>query len=31
MNGWKGFYWSVFSTYYHFSKYVKLKELHQDQ
>jgi glycosyltransferase involved in cell wall biosynthesis len=31
MNGWKGFYWSLFSTYYHFSKHVKLKELHQNQ
>lgn len=27
MNGLKGFYWSVFSTYYHFAKHVKLKEL----
>ncbi|MBS1565342.1 MAG: glycosyltransferase family 2 protein [Bacteroidetes bacterium] len=27
MNGLKGFYWSVFSTYYHFSKYIKLREL----
>jgi len=27
MNGLKGFYWSVFSTYYHFAKYVKLREL----
>lgn len=27
MNGLKGFYWSVFSTYYHFAKYVKLNEL----
>jgi glycosyltransferase involved in cell wall biosynthesis len=30
LNGWKGFYWSVFSTYYHFAKYIKLKELNQD-
>lgn len=29
LNGVKGFYWSVFSTYYHFSKHVKLKELRQ--
>lgn len=29
LNGMKGFYWSVFSTYYHFSKHVKLKELRQ--
>ncbi len=29
LNGLKGFYWSVFSTYYHFAKYVKLRELHQ--
>jgi glycosyltransferase involved in cell wall biosynthesis len=27
LNGLKGFYWSMFSTYYHFAKYVKLKEL----
>lgn len=29
MNGLKGFYWSVFSTYYHFAKYVKLNELNR--
>jgi glycosyltransferase involved in cell wall biosynthesis len=28
-NGSKGFYWSVFSSYYHYAKYVKLKELHE--
>ncbi|MEO6733454.1 MAG: glycosyltransferase family 2 protein [Ferruginibacter sp.] len=28
-NGYKGFCWSVFSSYYHFAKYVKLKELHE--
>ena len=27
LNGIKGFYWSVFSSYYHFAKHVKLKEL----
>lgn len=31
LNGLKGFYWSVFSTYYHFAKYVKLKELWENQ
>jgi glycosyltransferase involved in cell wall biosynthesis len=30
MNGLHGFYWSVFSTYYHFAKYVKLIELHKN-
>jgi glycosyltransferase involved in cell wall biosynthesis len=29
LNGMKGFYWSVFSAYYHFMKYVKLNELNQ--
>lgn len=29
LNGMKGFYWSVFSSYYHFAKHVKLKELRQ--
>lgn len=29
LNGIEGFYWSVFSSYYHFAKYVKLKELHR--
>ena len=29
LNGSKGFYWSAFSAYYHFSKYIKLRELHQ--
>lgn len=29
LNGMKGFYWSVFATYYHFLKYVKLKELNR--
>jgi glycosyltransferase involved in cell wall biosynthesis len=28
MNGVKGFYWSVLCTYYHFTKYAKLRELH---
>lgn len=27
LNGMQGFYWSVFITYYHFLKYVKLREL----
>lgn len=29
LNGVKGFYWSAFSTFYHFAKYVKLSELNQ--
>ncbi|MFT3825116.1 MAG: glycosyltransferase family 2 protein [Chitinophagaceae bacterium] len=29
MNGTKGFYWSVLSAYYHFLKYLKVKELQQ--
>jgi glycosyltransferase involved in cell wall biosynthesis len=29
MNGSKGFYWSVFSAWYHFAKYLKIKELNQ--
>ena len=29
LNGRKGFYWSVFSSFYHFSKYVKLNELNK--
>jgi len=29
LNGAKGFYWSVFSAWYHFAKYLKIKELHQ--
>jgi glycosyltransferase involved in cell wall biosynthesis len=29
LNGIKGFYWSAFSTFYHFAKYVKLNELNQ--
>ncbi len=29
MNGSKGFYWSALSSYYHFMKYLKLKELQQ--
>lgn len=29
LNGMKGFYWSVFSSYYHFAKHVKVKELQQ--
>ncbi|MCW3091211.1 MAG: glycosyltransferase family 2 protein [Ferruginibacter sp.] len=29
LNGRNGFYWAVFSSYYHFAKYVKLKELHR--
>lgn len=28
LNGVKGLYWSVFSAYYHFAKYLKIKELH---
>src|SRR6476469_2262269 len=28
LNGLKGFYWSIFSSYYHFAKYVKLREMH---
>jgi len=31
LNGAKGFYWSVFSAWYHFAKYLKIKELHQKQ
>jgi glycosyltransferase involved in cell wall biosynthesis len=31
LNGMKGFYWSVFASYYHFLKYVKLKELKQPE
>lgn len=30
LNGRKGFYWSVFSSYYHFAKYVKLNELNKE-
>lgn len=29
LNGLKGFYWSAFSTFYHFAKYVKLNEMNQ--
>lgn len=29
LNGRKGFYWSVFLSYYHFAKYVKLNELNR--
>lgn len=29
LNGLEGFYWSAFSTYYHFSKHVKIRELNQ--
>jgi glycosyltransferase involved in cell wall biosynthesis len=29
LNGVKGFYWSVLCTYYHFTKYAKLRELHR--
>ncbi|MEO6549481.1 MAG: glycosyltransferase family 2 protein [Ferruginibacter sp.] len=29
LNGRNGFYWAIFSSYYHFAKYVKLNELHQ--
>jgi hypothetical protein len=29
LNGAKGFYWSVFSAWYHFAKYLKIRELHQ--
>lgn len=29
LNGIQGFYWSVFASYYHFVKYVKLRELHR--
>jgi glycosyltransferase involved in cell wall biosynthesis len=28
LNGWSGFYWSVFSSFYHFTKYIKLRELY---
>lgn len=31
LNGMKGFYWSAFAAYYHFLKYVKLKELKQPE
>ena len=30
LNGTKGFYWAVLSSYYHFAKYIKLKEMHQN-
>lgn len=29
LNGHKGFYWSVLSSYHHFVKYIKLRELNQ--
>src|SRR5262249_2602243 len=29
LNGLQGFYWAVFSTYYHFAKYIKIRELRQ--
>jgi hypothetical protein len=29
LNGTKGFYWSALSSYYHFVKYIKLKELNR--
>lgn len=28
LNGLEGFYWSVFNSYYHFTKYAKIRELH---
>jgi len=28
LNGLKGFYWAAFSTWYHFAKYVKLREMY---
>jgi glycosyltransferase involved in cell wall biosynthesis len=28
LNGLEGFYWSVLNSYYHFTKYAKIKELH---
>lgn len=28
LNGSKGFYWSMFSAYYHFVKYIKIRELY---
>jgi len=31
LNGMKGFYWSVFASYYHFLKYAKLKEMKQPE
>jgi glycosyltransferase involved in cell wall biosynthesis len=30
LNGLKGFYWSVLSAFYTFTKYIKIKELHQN-
>jgi hypothetical protein len=29
LNGLNGFYWSVFNSFYHFAKYIKLRELRQ--
>ncbi len=29
MNGISGFYWSTFNAFYHFVKYIKLKEIHE--
>jgi len=31
MNGISGFYWSVFNAFYHFVKYIKLRELYHQQ
>jgi len=29
LNGMQGFYWAMFSTYYHFAKYIKIRELQE--
>lgn len=31
MNGWSGFCWSVLSAFYHFAKYLKLREIYAGQ
>lgn len=31
MNGLSGFYWSVLNAFYHFAKYIKLRELYQNK
>lgn len=31
LNGLSGFYWSVLNAFYHFAKYIKIRELHQQQ
>jgi glycosyltransferase involved in cell wall biosynthesis len=28
MNGWSGFYWAILSSFYHFAKYIKLREIY---